>query len=294
MYCNHCGKERSTNEKNLCENCGVSFSDTRAIRFCEHCGCHISEDDELCVNCGSNLLIPLLKDTSYKCSDIKAISNRLVNNKNVNKKIIYGVFYLLPLIVVLFLASNIFALDTAISKTLTKFIAYLLECVITAIFGGYILLKVVEVIKTGKAKWTFTININLSIGLFLVTFISGGINLLFTLFVQPDISLLTAGGTLFVGLLGLVISIILGCIQLFFFIGFYIYVSRNLELGKSIKLGWKYGIQNIGKIIILGLSFIPLFLLCSITFSILLIWKGFYIATTGGLLIEKILQDDNI
>ncbi|WP_297635341.1 zinc ribbon domain-containing protein [uncultured Clostridium sp.] len=294
MYCCHCGKERDKDEKELCKDCGVAFSDERAIRFCEHCGSHISENAEVCVNCGSNLLIPLLKDTSYKCNDIKAVSNRLVNNKNVNKKIIYGVFYLLPFVVIMVLASNILTLDKIIDSPLSKFIGYLLECFIAAIFGGYVLLKVVEVIKTGKAKWNFTININLSIGLFLVTFISGGITMLFTLFVQPDISLLTAGGTLFVGLLNLVVLIILGCVQLFFLIGFYIYVSRNLELGKSIKLGWKYGLQNLGKIIILGLSFIPLFLLCSITFGILLIWKGFYIVTTGGLLIEKILQDNNI
>lgn len=294
MYCCHCGKEREENEKELCKNCGIPFSDERAIRYCEHCGGHITENAEVCVNCGSNLLIPLLKDTSYKCNDIKGTANKLVNNRNVNKKIIYGVFYLLPFIVIMVLAGNILSLDTTISTTLTKFIAYLLECLIIAIFGGYILLKVVEVIKTGKAKWNFTINIKLSIGLFLVTFIAGGINILLTLFVQPDISLLTAGNALFLGLLRLVILLILGCVQLFFFIGFYIYVSRNLKLSKSIKLGWKYGLQNLGKIIILGLSFIPLFLLCSITFGILLIWKGFYIATTGGLLIEKILQDNNI
>lgn len=292
MYCCHCGKERDLNEKDICTSCGVPFSDERAIRFCEHCGNHISEDTEVCSNCGSNLLVPILKDTSYKCSAIKAISSELVNNKNVNKKLIYGVFYLLPSLIISGIVSSLLHIFASSSTSLL--ISYVLTCIVSAIFGSYILLKVVEVIKTGKAKWNFKIHTTLNISMFVLSFVIGGINLLLSLFLTPNIQLLSTGNLLFFELINIIILIIFCFIYWFFFFGLYIYESRNFPLMESIKLGFKYGFKSLDKLIVLGVSFIPLFLLCCITFGILFIWKGFYIVTTGGLLMEKVLQDNNI
>ena len=292
MYCCHCGKERVEGKTDVCQGCGVPFSDNRAVRFCEHCGNHIIEGAEVCVNCGSNLLVPLLKDTSYKCSDMKAAAERLVNNRNVDKKMIYGLFYLLPLCVVMLIIGNITSMNHNFIQG--KIMGYIVGTIVTAVCGGYVLLKTVEVIKTGKAKWTFKFDAKLSLAMLIVALVVGGINLLFTLLVKPDINLLHANNALLIELINFILLIVMAFVQWFFFFSFYIYLTRKLPMGESIKLGWKYGFKNLGRIILLGLSFIPLFILCCITFGILFIWKGFYISTTASILMEKVLQDNNI
>lgn len=74
-----------------------------------------------------------------------------------------------------------------------------------------------------------------------------------------------------------------------------IMVIDNLKRDGIIEYGIVLSttIRAIPKIIILELSFIPLYLLIGITFGILMFWKATYMQTTCMLLLSKIYDENN-
>lgn len=216
-----------------------------------------------------------LRDKSYRTSELKSISEKLVQGENVNKNAIVGILIYVPVIVTSLILSTIF-LGTGLLGQGTIY-QTIIEIVMTACLSLFFV-QIGNIVKNGVGRVSFAINIKL----FLLMFIIAEVELIVrALFVHGQLA----------SFIMFIVSIIISAI---IFPVYYLIINRDYSIEKAIIVGIPLGIKYFFRIIWLWITFIPWMILIGITFGIVGIFKLTYIQTTMFLLLEKILQENNL
>ena len=208
------------------------------------------------------------KDKRFKTLAIKAEARELVNRRGVYKNSMVFFLLFLPLFIL-----NIFSryVGVYIPGAFMGVISFVVELVCWSAF----ILSVGNLVNHIGGKPKFKLHNGLySIFILIVL----GIQVLaqFTL------------GSLFGMVFFLIVSVLflVVCIPIIF-----LAAIRNYPLQLAVREGFKLGNQYFWPILKMFISFIPLLILCGITFGIVFIFKGTYIATSFGILSRNIFED---
>lgn len=216
-----------------------------------------------------------LRDKSYRPSELKSISEKLVQGENVSKNAIAGILFFVPLIVISLILSTIFR-ATGFSNQGTIYQTIMQLVIILGL--SMLLVQIGNIVKNGVGRVSFEINIKLFLLMFIITEIELIVRALFV-HGQLAVHIMT------------IVGIIIGAIM---FPVYYLIVNRDYSIEKAIQVGVPLGIKYFFRIIWLWITFIPWMILIIITIGIVGIFKLTYIQTTFYLLTEKILQENNL
>ena len=208
---------------------------------------------------------------NFKISLQKAEAREIVKKKGVRKNLIALNFMFAPLLI----SSIVLTLLTSIipvTFVLTIFMIIQLICYSTFTYAS------AKIINNGDGKPKFEFH-----------------SQLFSVFIFIDLVLslisMFVGGSLFGVLLSFVLSILfmIVCIPIIF-----LSALRNYPMLLAIQKGFILGNEYFWPLLKMVISFIPLFILISITFGIVFIFKGTYIVTSFGILCRDIFQKENL
>lgn len=214
-----------------------------------------------------------MNEFELSTSGNKAIAREIVNKKDVDKKSLYTIAYILPVWII---SGILMGISVFMKNDVVALILGIILGIIVSAFTLSFIIKIHSAMFTGRAKFGLVFDKDKWMPIVLITVIMDGINLL----------TIVMGTGIIKALLGLV-TFILGVICIMVY---YVAVAREYRGMEAFTIGIKLGFKYFFRLLLLMLSFIPLSLLIGITFGIVGIWKGMYIQTTYCVLCEKILR----
>lgn len=300
MYCKHCGSRIDNDKAEVCIKCGVKIDSLDPPNYCPNCGTTLeSTDEEICHSCGNPVssTISAIKNCGWKTGELKSVTEFIINRDSVDRKLGFFLLMMLPTIVIACILSYIFPAynELHVFSVMNSIVQPIISMLIISFFTVAFYNFVWKAISTGRAEVSFKFNKTLYLYLILLSILNTIIDTFFNFFHGLIVSNTLSGKDVLTGLiLSLIHLIIIVIIMIITLPILYLIVSRNYSLGKAIKVGIKLGFKYFWKFFILILSFIPLLLLCGITFGILLIFKGTYFYATQFVLLEKICIEENL
>ena len=208
---------------------------------------------------------------NFKISVRKAEAKKIVKQKGVRKNLIALKLMFVPLLVAS-IVMTVLTLIIPASFTLTILMIIQLLCYSAFTYAS------AKIINSGDGSAKFEFH-----------------SQLFSVFIFIDLVLsvisMVTGNSLFGIIFGIVLSILFMIVSIPII---FLSALRNYPMMPAISKGFILGNEYFWPLLKMVISFIPLFILCSITFGIVFIFKGTYMVTSFGVLCRDIFEKESL